>query len=287
MKYFIPEWDDRVDPNYDFISDKHSSLHDENPRSDHYMWELFGVENVPFDGVLISRVKIGENKSRLERILEEGIHEFLRLPKTFPIMGDCGAWGYIDEKLPPYDPIETLKFYRDIGVNIGVSVDHLVAKKHEKDKDLRMRVTLENGLKSHKVWKEQYKDDFELVCALQGETIPEYINVFEKYKACGITSFAFGGLAKRPTSFIQRLIGSLHKTIEPKDQISKIHFFGLARPMLFRDFLELEKKGVEMTFDSASFLRRAWLSIRNNYFTLDGKAYSAIRIPQTGRRSGL
>lgn len=287
MKYFIPEWDDRVDPKYDFLRDEHSSEHVKDPFSDYYMWELFGIENVPFDGVLVSRMKVEENKSKLKKIQELGIHKFLRLPKTFPILGDCGAWGYIDQKLPPYDPIETLKFYKDVGVNIGVSVDHLVVKQYEADKDFRMRITFENGLLSYQVWKERYKKDFELLCAVQGETVAEYISIFEKYTAHGIAAFALGGLARRPTSFIVNLIERMKKSLETKEDISKIHFFGLARPLLFKKFAELEEKGIQVTFDSASFLRRAWLSAQNNYFTLDGKAYSAIRIPQIGRRSGL
>ena len=35
--------------------------------------------------------------------------------------------------------------------------------------------------------------------------------------------------------------------------------------------------------DSASHLRRAWLIARDNYFTVDGKSYSAIRIPEVGK----
>ena len=38
-------------------------------------------------------------------------------------MGDCRAFGYVEEKVPPYDPIETLKYYRDLGFNYGVTVD--------------------------------------------------------------------------------------------------------------------------------------------------------------------
>jgi len=287
LKYFIPEWDDRVDPKYDFLRDKHSQVHVKDPFRDYYMWELFGIENVPFDGVLISRVKVEENKTKLKRIKELGIHEFLRLPKTFPILGDCGAWGYIDRKSPPYDPIETLEFYKNVGVNVGVSVDHLVVKRHETDKDLRIRITFENGLQSYEVWKERYKQNFELLCSVQGATVAEYISIFEKYTAHGIAAFAFGGLARRPTSFITNLIESIKKSLETKEGIRKVHFFGLARPPLFKGFVELKEKGIEVTFDSASFLRRAWLSAQNNYFTLDGKAYSAIRIPQIGRRSGL
>ena len=288
MKYFIPEWDDRVDPKYDFLSDRHSPEHVKDPFSDHYMWELFGMENVPFDGVLVSRAKIDENKVKKGKIQELGIHEFLRLPKTFPIIGDCGAFGYINEKVPPYNPIETLQFYKNMGVNFGVSVDHLVVKQYELDKDLRMQITFDNGLRSYYHWEKKYHNDFELLCAVQGWNVSDYVSMFKKYKEHGVLAFAFGGLARRPTSFVLDLVAELCKDIEKsKDVPDKFHFFGLARLPLFKAFSELEDKGVEVTFDSASFLRRAWLSAQNNYFTLDGKAYSAIRIPQTGRRSGL
>ena len=89
MKYFIPEWDDRVDPEFDFVNDRHSPGHTKNPlKNDAYMWDLFGVQNVPFDGVLASRVKILDNKTKFQRIIEEGIHHFLHLPSSFEIMGD-------------------------------------------------------------------------------------------------------------------------------------------------------------------------------------------------------
>ena len=103
MKYFIPEWDDRVDPRYDFISDEHSEIHSKNPiQNDVYIWNIFGLDNTPIDGVLVSRMKIMENKTKYQRILNQGIHNFLRLPETFEIMGDCGAWGYIDQEEPPF-----------------------------------------------------------------------------------------------------------------------------------------------------------------------------------------
>jgi len=120
MKYFIPEWDDRVDPNYNFISDKHSKLHQENPlRNDVYIWDIFGLGKVPIDGVLVSRMKIMENKTKYQQILNEGIHKFLRLPESFEIMGDCGAWGYINEDEPPFKPSETLEYYVKCEINLG------------------------------------------------------------------------------------------------------------------------------------------------------------------------
>ena len=67
MKYFIPEWDDRVDPDYDFINDRHSREHRENPiENDVYTWNIFGIEKAPIDGVLVSRVTITGNKKKLK-----------------------------------------------------------------------------------------------------------------------------------------------------------------------------------------------------------------------------
>jgi len=290
MKYFIPEWDDRVDPGYDFISDTHSSRHQKDPiKNDVYTWDIFGINNVPLDGVLVSRVIIMQNKKKYEWALKEGIHKVLRLPQNFEIMGDCGAFGYVEEKVPPYDPIETLKYYRDLGFNYGVTVDHLVVPQFEKDKDFRMRLTFENGIKAFEEWSKNYRKDFQLIVAVQGWEIKDYIKMYEDYLKYGIRHFGFGGLVRSPTSFILELLNQLIKKIkETKIYPEYLHFFGLARFALFPKFKELEELGIQIGFDSASFLRKAWLSSPDaqlNYLSLDGKGYAAIRIPFVSRQS--
>jgi hypothetical protein len=290
MKYYIPEWDDRVDPGYDFINDAHSTLHQRDPiKNDVYTWDIFGINNVPLDGVLVSRVIIMENKKKYEWALKEGIHKVLRLPQTFEIMGDCGAFGYVEEKVPPYDPIETLKYYRDLGFNYGVTVDHLVVPQFEEDKDFRMRLTFENGIKSFEEWSKNYRKDFQLIVAVQGWEIKDYIKMYEDYLRHGIRHFGFGGLVRSPTSFILELINQLIKKIkETKIFPEYLHFFGLARFALFPKFRELEELGIQIGFDSASFLRKAWLSspdMQLNYLSLNGKGYTAIRIPFVSRQS--
>ncbi|MEM2741930.1 MAG: tRNA-guanine transglycosylase DpdA, partial [Nitrososphaeria archaeon] len=288
MKYFIPEWDDRVDPNYDFISDTHSIKHREDPiKNDVYTWDIFGINNAPIDGVLVSRVIIMENKKKYEWAIKEGIHKILRLPPDFEVMGDCGAFGYVEEKIPPYDPIETLRYYRDLGFNYGVTVDHLVVPQFEKDKDFRMRLTFENGIKSYNEWLRNFKNDFQLIVAVQGWEIKDYINMYEDYLKHGIRHFGFGGLVRSSTSFILDLLDRLIRKIRETKIIPEyLHFFGLARFALFPKFKELEELGVQVGFDSASFLRKAWLSSPTsqlNYLSLDGKGYTAIRIPFVSR----
>ena len=262
MKYFLPDWDDRVDPNYDFISDTHSSAHRSDPmKNDSYIWDIFGLSKVPIDGVLISRIVIMQNKKKYEWALREGIHKVLHLPESFEIMGDCGAFGYIEQKVPPYDPIETLEYYRALGFNYGVTVDHLVVPQFEKDKELRMKITFENGIKSYEKWLKDFKNDFQLIVAVQGWDIQDYIKMYAAYLKRGIRHFGFGGLARSPTDFILRLLDKLiDKIRETRIVPDYIHFFGLARFALFPKFKELEELGVKVGFDSASYLRKAWLS---------------------------
>ena len=289
MKYYIPEWDDRVDPNYDFIADKHSKEHMENPiKNDVYTWDIFGPNNVPIDGVLASRFTIMGNKKKYELALAEGIHKVLRLPQNFEIMGDCGAFGYVREKTPPYDPLETLRYYRDLGFNYGVTVDHLVVPQFEKEKDFRMRLTFDNGIKSYYEWLKNYKKDFQLIVAVQGWDINDYLKMYDDYLKHGIRHFGFGGLVRSPTSFISSLLDKLIQKIKESKIISEyLHFFGLARFSLFPKFQELEELGVQVGFDSASYLRKAWLSSPStqlNYLSLEGKGYAAIRIPFIGKK---
>ena len=289
MKYFIPEWDDRVDPSYDFVNDNHSEDHIKDPiKNDVYTWNIFGIKNAPIDGVLVSRATITGNKRKYKWILAEGIHKVLRLPKNFEIIGDCGAFGYVGEKIPPFDPLETLKYYRDSGFNYGVTVDHLVVPQFEKDKGFRMRLTYENGIKSYHEWLKNFRKDFQLIVAIQGRDVNDYLKMYDDYLKHGIRHLAFGGLVRSPTSFIMNLLEELIKKLKESKIIPEyLHFFGLARFSLFPKFQELEELDIQIGFDSASYLRKAWLSSPStqlNYLSLEGKGFAAIRIPFVGRR---
>ena len=129
MKYFIPEWDDRVDPDYDFINDGITA--DRDPYvHDVYSHEIYQSPN--YDGILVSKSVIEDNKTKKERIRQIGIHRHVRVPRNFPLMGDCGAFNYIDEEVPPYSTDETLEFYESLDFDFGVSIDHLIIPSHLK-----------------------------------------------------------------------------------------------------------------------------------------------------------
>ena len=253
------------------------------------MWHIFEREQVPFDGVLVSRAKLEENKKKLKLVFQEGIRSFLRLPSSFPIMGDCGAWGYIEQDAPPYDAVQILDYYQKLGFDIGVTVDHLVVPKFAEQRIQRTKITFENGLKGFEAWQKKYKQDFKLLVAVQGWETQDYVRMYLDYYKRGVRSFAFGGLARSPSSEARNLIHEMKKEmIAEKAMPEQIHFFGLGRFSLFTDFKMLEEMGIEVSFDTASWLRRAWLS-GINYYTVNDRlnGYRAIRISQTGRRTGL
>ena len=128
MLYFIPEWDDRVDPRYDFANDFHYSelfgVKHNSYRDDYYAHELMGQYN--YDGILVSKVTIEESKKKKELVESIGIHGYLRCPKEVPVMGDCGAFGYAKEDNPPYTTEEIIDYYDRLGFDYGVTIDHLI-----------------------------------------------------------------------------------------------------------------------------------------------------------------
>ena len=71
MRFFIPEWDDRVDPDFNFRTDAHSAAHNANPvKNDAYMWDIFGIDQVPFDGVLVSIATLQGTTTKFKQIQE-------------------------------------------------------------------------------------------------------------------------------------------------------------------------------------------------------------------------
>jgi Queuine tRNA-ribosyltransferase len=123
MLFFLPDWDDRVDPLYDFVNDAVTPNRDPY-QHDTYHYELYGDLNC--DGILVSKSVLENNATKKAKAKKYGIHKYLRLPSNVPVIGDCGAFNYITEMNPPYDTSEILKYYEDLGFTYGVSVDHLI-----------------------------------------------------------------------------------------------------------------------------------------------------------------
>lgn len=124
MLYFIPEWDDHVNPSYDFLTDTHPPGTGDTYDVGCYSHQIY--DKPAYDGILISKVNIEAKKSKKAILEKLGVHRYLRVPREFPIMGDCGAFGYIEEKEPPYETEEILNYYQNLDFDYGVSIDHLI-----------------------------------------------------------------------------------------------------------------------------------------------------------------
>lgn len=268
MQYFIPEWDDHVDPDYDFINDSHfpnRSIYDDEV----YSHEIFDSPN--YDGMLVSKVVVEKSKTKKQKIYNMGIHNFIRF--SGEIMGDCGAFSYLKEEEPPYHSEEILNYYQHLGFNYGVSIDHLIFGQYAKEgiREKRYEITINKA----KEFLEQYHAgnySFTPVGAIQGWDPESYAKAAKAYIDMGYDYLALGGLAYAKTQDILDILKAVHPYLTPT---THLHLFGVGRIVALPLFRHL---GIT-SFDSASPLRKAWLDPATNYYTLSGKTYTAIRIP--------
>jgi hypothetical protein len=200
-----------------------------------------------------------------------GVHRFLRVPRNYPIMGDCGAFDYIDKDEPPYTTEDVIDYYTRLDFDYGVSVDHLVVPAFESQNQFRYDLTIHNAeefLKEHRKLGLRW----EPIGAVQGWDRESYVKAAKKYVAMGYQYIALGGLVRSQTPEIVATVQAVREVL-PKDL--QMHVFGFSR---FDGINDLIKAGAN-SIDSASMLRKAWLGSNLNYLMPTGW-YSAIRIPQ-------
>jgi hypothetical protein len=269
LAYFIPEWDDLVDPDFDFETDTHSGGSGDWS-NEVYAHQMYPAPN--YDGILISKVVAEKSKKKAERINRMGVHRFLRLPRDFPVMGDCGAFGYIKEEVPPYSTSEILDYYTRLDFDYGVSIDHF-AIGEEADRLRRYQLTIENAkdfLKEH----QKRGLPWTPIGAVQGWDEASFVKAAKQYIAMGYKYIALGAMVRRRTPEILGIAEAVRKVI-PSDV--KIHLFGVARLNAIQDFI---RAGINSA-DSAAALRNAWMGTGKNYLSLQGQQFSAIRIPES------
>jgi hypothetical protein len=104
MRFFLSNSEDLVDPNYNFLTDEHPPGRD-RWRDDVYAHQIFSEPIC--DGIFLSGVLTPKQPGRSSR----SVQAFLRLPTDFPVMGDCGAFGYKEKDMPPYKTEDGLAIY--------------------------------------------------------------------------------------------------------------------------------------------------------------------------------
>ncbi|MCY3552736.1 MAG: tRNA-guanine transglycosylase DpdA [Candidatus Poribacteria bacterium] len=279
--YFFPDWDDRVyDP---FHADETPEVRRSKEVEKRYAHEIFG-EKVPYDGMLLSLAQLRNGKGLLNRLHKQQepfvLRDELRMPRGMPLFGDCGAFSYVTDHNPHFKPREAASLYHQFGFNLGASVDHIPHPSMSiGEKERRMKLTA------------SYANEFLDICnyhgylfkpigSIQGITAEHYAHYVQEYVDMGYKHIALGGLVRRKDSEILEIVAAVREALQRctrgKDENIWIHLFGILRPEIQSSFQNL---GVS-SFDSASYLRKAWMSSDRNYLAPDGKGwYGTIRVP--------
>lgn len=272
MRFYLPNFEDLVDPEYDFANDKPSPKRHDRYQHDRYAHEFFGDEQI-FDGVLMSKTVVTPSiEKRIRRV--GGVHAFMRLDRKYPVMGDCGAFTYREQAEPPYTTDEILDYYQSLGFDYGVSIDHLIFSGFPLDEQKRRwQLTLRNAedfLRRHK----EKGCSFVPVGIAQGPTPERYAAAIHRLVESDYSHLALGGLARSNDQEIRQVLQAVAPEL-PRD--AELHLFGVARLSLIPDFL---RYGVTSA-DSASPIRRAFMGDSgDNYWTGDDKRYAAIRVAE-------
>jgi hypothetical protein len=297
MKFLYSDTQDYVDPGYDFIEDRNA------PGRKRYWDDMYAHEimsHAPYDGLLVSMSairqaegvvasKVRYTTAEEQRFLRNGARKFLRYggPKFSKamIMGDCGAFAYVDHELPAYAPSEVVDFYDEAEFTHGVSPDHIIF-----DCDLtnppstsiefatidRYEITLENALKFYKLTQKQ-DFPFEPMGAVQGWSPKSMAASAKKLVKMGYKYLAIGGLVPLKVTAIHEVLMHIRKQV-PMD--INIHLLGFAKADYIHQFLDY---GIT-SFDSTSPFIKAFKDQKTNYYLpkKDGGIdyYAAIRIPQ-------
>lgn len=298
MKFLYSDTQDYVDPEYNFLEDRNT------PGRKRYWDDMYAHEIMspsPYDGLLVSmsaiRAADGVATSKVryttaeeQRFLRDGARKFLRYggPKFAKsmLMGDCGAFAYVEHEYPAYKPEEVVEFYDEAGFTHGVSPDHIIFECDLSNPPStvvpeatlkRYEITLQNAEKFLKLVK---KEDFpfEPMGAVQGWSPKSMAASAKKLEKMGYRYLAIGGLVPLKVDAIHEVLKHLRSAIAPE---TNIHLLGFAKADHIHQFLDY---GIT-SFDSTSPLIRAFKDVKSNYF-LPKKGggidyYSAIRIPQS------
>jgi hypothetical protein len=203
------------------------------------MEQVFDGDN-PITGYLISRAYFDEFKSLWKSDFVKSREHYKR--HNLKLFGDCGAFSYVDEKVPPISVEDVIDFYNQIGVNYGASLDHVVPDydagydyffsglSSPQDYKDRQEITIENGSKFLKECKAQ-DVDFLPIGSIQGWSPNSYKECILAFKKMGYKKIAIGGIAvlKRPD--LKEVLATIKEVIGD----TEIHLFGITQPKLIKD----------------------------------------------------
>ena len=283
IKYFMPDWDDLLDPDFDFGQDEFSGP-DRTSRRDKHCHVLMQPTQL-CDGVLVSLAQRQTSKGPLRKL--EGtetnsltptpLRKHYGLTDTQYLLGDCGAFSYINESEPAVSTEQAACLYDLYNFDLGASVDHIpIEALPEEERQARVELTCLNAERFWSTCRERGMP-FTPVGSVQGTSPSQYAENIGIYYDMGYRHLAIGGLVPMGDAAIIQVVEAVSKAVGRLRHKPWVHLFGIFRPRLQPRFRGL---GVD-SFDSASYFRKAWLRSDQNYLSRDGKWYAAIRVPMT------
>jgi len=289
MKFIFADARDQVDPEFDFETDE--SAPGRNAQYDLYPHELFPVP--PYDGVLISRGVVGSSLKKGKysdalamQLTRDGARSVLRMNtaklRSMPIFGDCGAFSYRDELVPPHTPANTAEFYADCGFTHGCSPDHIIFefrkegdRKPTTDEQQRYDITQTNARAFLR--ESKHIPEFVPIGVVQGWSPESMATAAKALEKMGYGYIALGGMVPLDAPDILLAVRAIRKQIKAS---TKIHILGFAKA----DELHMFRGEGLDSFDSTSPLMRAFQDATRNYYAPKANGgldyYTAIRIPQ-------
>jgi hypothetical protein len=290
--YFLPDWDDFLDVEYDFATDKFSSP-ERNTRNEEHSIAMMRPQRL-CDGVLVSLAQNLGTKGLLKRVdkissdalAPRSVRAHFKLEHNQWAFGDCGAFSYVNEPKPTISVEQAVALYDLHEFDFGASVDHIPipeiqqnGKKHtltEAERRQRVRLTRRNAERFINVHRDTGAN-FVPVGVIQGVDAADFGPQVGEYIEMGYSHIALGGLVPRSDAEVLEIVQIVNKRICQLRHTPWVHLLGVFRPALQERFREL---GIN-SFDSATYFRKAWLRSGQNYLGTDGRWYAAIRVPPT------
>jgi hypothetical protein len=303
MKFLYSDTQDYVDPNYDFLNDR-SAPKRERYWDDQYAHEI--MRDPPYDGLLVAMSavrqaegvassKVRYSTAEEQRMLRIGARKFLRFDgprfNDLMLMGDCGAFAYVEHPEPAYSPQEVVDFYLDAEFTHGVSPDHVIFEcdmdnppaRDVPEAHRRYQITLEHARKFIELVRKE-GNLFEPMGAVQGWSPQSMARAAEELVKMGYRYLAIGGLVPLKVEAIKVVLETIRRKIGPEPQL---HLLGFAKADHIHQFTNY---GIA-SFDSTSPLIRAFKDEKANYYMESPNGgleyYTAIRIPQALENSRL
>ena len=301
MKFFFADSLDMVDPSFNFETETRFEQR-VRQRDDLYAHEI--LSESPYHGVLVSKSLVdgdGSAGSRYslaqrQRFWRNGVKSFMRLDqlnsrnargtayRQLETMGDCGAFSYVKEKVPPVSTSEVIQFYDKCGFDYGISVDHVIL-----GYETRAGSTLPGFADTFIEWRERQAITLELadeflfesrssgvgftpLGVAQGWSPDSYSTSVRELQKMGYQRIALGGMVPLKTSSILECLETIKAV---KHQSTELHLLGITR---WEHISRFREYGVT-SFDSTSPLRQAFKDDKDNYYTRD-RNFTALRVPQ-------